>query len=77
VSKPLDAGRPRVRGDRIAIQREFENVVRLHKSRAQRTRQQITARIAGMTQADVPVFVKEALPDQNAIGDRELVLGAL
>jgi hypothetical protein len=77
VNKPLGTERAGVLHDRIAVQREFEDIVGLYKGRAQGARQQESARIAGMTQADVAVFIEHALPDQNTIRDGELVLGAL
>jgi len=77
VNKPLDAERPSFFSDRIAIQREFKDVVRLYKGWAQCARQKISVRIAGMAYADVSIFVKDTLSDQNAIRDGQLIFGAL
>ena len=52
VNKPLGTERAGVLHDRIAVQREFEDIVGLYKGRAQGARQQESARIAGMTQAE-------------------------
>jgi hypothetical protein len=76
VHEPLAAERACVISDGIAIQHELMDIVRLHKSGAERARQQISARIAGMPQADVSILIKDALSDQDTVCDRKLVSGA-
>ena len=77
VNEPLDAEWPRVVHDGISIERELDDVIRLHKTGAYRARQKVAIGILGVTNADVPVFIKDALLRQNPIGDGKLVSGAL
>ena len=63
VNESLDAEWPRVVHDGISIERELDDVIRLHKTGAYRARQKVA--------------INDALLRQNPIGDGKLVSGAL
>ena len=76
VNEPVDAERTGIDHDGISIERELEDVIRLHETGAYRARQEVAIGMLGVTNADVPIFVEDALLGQNPIGDGKLAPGA-
>jgi hypothetical protein len=61
------------RAHRLGVEREFENVCRLDQLRRARARQQESARIAGMAQADVTEGIEHPFVRKHAARQRELI----
>ena len=75
VNEPVDAERTGFGHDGISIERELEDVIRLHETGAYRARQKVAIGMLGVTNADVPILVEDAMLCQNPIGDGKLVPG--
>ena len=75
-NEPVDAERTGFDHDGISIERELEDVIGLHATRAYRARQKVAIGMPGVTNADVSILVENALLRQNPIGDGKLVPGA-
>jgi hypothetical protein len=75
MNEPVDAERTGSGPDGISIERELEDVIRLHATGVYCARQKVAIGMLGMTNADVPILLEDALLRQNPIGDGKLVPG--
>jgi hypothetical protein len=70
------AEQPRAgRLDRLGIQRQFENVGRLHELGCAVAGDEIAVRIGGMAETDMPECIEHAFIGEHAIGDRQFLAG--
>ncbi len=59
--------------DRLGVERELQNVLGLDQSRRAGTREQVTAGILRMADADMAEGVENAFVRQHAVGERDLM----
>ena len=73
VDEALDVRRRRIIGQRRAVERELENVLRFDQLRAARAREQVALGMQRMSHADVSISIDHALRREDAVGDDEVV----